>query len=419
MPTRLQRSRNNEPLGEIDLDPWQSNSNRRRSANPIPSEAPVARTGSSIPPGTTVSSLTPIPSVTTPEQNTSTMTEENGIQPSTPTHTRFHSTPASPAHSVAHSSISQPKRAEDYSIQKFAKGDKLNHTGSNFFAWKGIQEMILRYHQWFDTVNGRTSPPDPDDDPETLLLWDKLDNLAKTQLALNMDFSLYGELQSEIGSAADLWKLLNERFGQRNVNSRTAASSRLHAKRLGDTETFKEHITELRKLRSNLTESGGKITSEEWHSIILKSISEHSQWRSMVLYGSVIKEPEQLIMTLELQEDNGFINIYKPKEHTALSTTTQSEKRGTTENGKAPTCTNCTKRGHTIEQCYAPGGGATDQRPTTFRTPNIVLERENQKLRDELNQLRAKQSASITSAPGSTYETANSAYIPSQKHFVL
>lgn len=140
-----------------------------------------------------------------------------------------------------------------------------------------------------------------------------------------MDFSLYGELQSEIGSAADLWKLLNERFGQRNVNSRTAASSRLHAKRLGDTETFKEHITELRKLRSNLTESGGKITSEEWHSIILKSISEHSQWRSMVLYGSVIKEPEQLIMTLELQEDNGFINIYKPKEHTMLSTTTQSD----------------------------------------------------------------------------------------------
>lgn len=137
--------------------------------------------------------------------------------------------------------MSRTKGPDEYRIKDFTPDSKLKADGSNFFAWKDLQETILYANCWYEYVDGTFIQPGPDD-REAYRKWHQVDNLAKGQLSFNMDSTLYNELRVGTRSCADLWKKISDRFGQENVLIQNKMSLQLRNKRIQVGEAFRDHI---------------------------------------------------------------------------------------------------------------------------------------------------------------------------------
>ena len=292
--TRRHRLQINDPLPPFDLDPFLSNADSLPAPAQIINLPPVPPTVPLPSPtlSSTVSSLTTLPS------DISNMSANQGdaSEPSTSTQSVRNPQPEQPD-VLGQTAKTKP---EDFRIDKFSKGDRLQANGSNFFAWKGLIEMVLIGNGWFDHVSETSVAPASTSDAH--ILWTQVDNLVKGQLCLNMEQSLYGELQAHFTSAKELWSILHKRFGERGGLAEEVAHTELRNKRIQTGETFDQHIVRLRELRTNYLNCGVSLRDSEWHAIIIRSLSDHPDWLHMQVYGHIIRNSEELIQVLRLQE---------------------------------------------------------------------------------------------------------------------
>ena len=272
-------------------------------------------------------------------------------------------------------------KPEDFRIDKFSKGDRLQANGSNFFAWKGLIEMVLIGNGWFDHVSETSVAPASTSDAH--ILWTQVDNLVKGQLCLNMEQSLYGELQAHFTSAKELWSILHKRFGERGGLAEEVAHTELRNKRIQTGETFDQHIVRLRELRTNYLNCGVSLRDSEWHAIIIRSLSDHPDWLHMQVYGHIIRNSEELIQVLRLQE------AQIPRSTFPHENALQTQQR---QRSLASPCSNCHRQGHSIQNCWAPGGGAMHRRPPNYRTPADLIAREQASLALQIQQLQQQHS---------------------------
>lgn len=279
----------------------------------------------------------------------------------------------------------------DYKVDRFSSENTLTGSGTNFHSWKSVQELLLESAGWRGHLD-RTDPMPLDD--EEYELWKAIDLKVKSQLVLNMAFELYGELSSGVSTAADLWDEINNRFNRSSMLVQTAAEERLRRKRIQLAEGMKSHVSELRRYKGNLINSGGGLTKPSWHAIIMHSLQGVEKWRTARILGGTYKDPEEylnFLLTLDETED-------QEDKESALQAKSSKSKRDNkppgSSNRTSEPCSNCGRGFHTVADCFAPGGGAVNRRPPTYKVPYHLQHKEKANIATELESL-SKQKAEM------------------------
>lgn len=72
--------------------------------------------------------------------------------------------------------------------------------------------IILPNHRWEAHKTG--TAPCPTETPGSVdyEIWQQIESLALSQLAMNMDLTLYGEISTDDMTSAQLWNAINQRF---------------------------------------------------------------------------------------------------------------------------------------------------------------------------------------------------------------
>lgn len=399
-------TRRQGPIPAFDLDPWQSNSDRFPAAPPPRQVRREAQTTVSAapPPRNPVRRVARNPSLST-LSSLSTLTEEMpGPRVTNRPQTRAQSAPLpnhsppepahiSPANSTnsVHVDEDQPatqpqianaprtpeidddslfrrfnqnlsivpasrstvapttkiKQPWEFRVKEFADSNHLKWDGSNYVAWRKVQLVVLRTYKWIGHAEGTNPPPDNRFSPE-YDLWQTVDHLTVSQICMNMDFDLYGELAEGLETAAELWSAIERRFSQKTAAARSTAKLNLDNKKIQQGEAMKQHITDLRKLKAQYINCSGKMDDADWHTIVLNSLSDHDQWKTLTVFGHSHPHPDSLIAFLEDQDARGFAKTAKPE--SAFPARPNSRFRPRIRNNFV--CNNCDKIGHTSTDCW-------------------------------------------------------------------
>lgn len=234
------------------------------------------------------------------------------------------------------------KAPEEYRVKELSAENYLKTDGSNFTAWRRIQRLILRNHRWEAYVNRTVPCPAYSGDPGEYETWQQIDSLALSQLAMNMDLTLYGEISTDDMTSAELWKAINDWFEEHSELAQTTAHAKLCGKRIQDGESIKQHFIELRRLESTYVNYGGRLTEQQWHTVIVTSLDAHSQWSQFDIYADSIEEPEKLIRKLELKGMRGFGKVNKVEQALLNQQQPQSGRKNNSR-GSGTLCSNCGK----------------------------------------------------------------------------
>ncbi|KAL5512221.1 hypothetical protein ACEPAG_3506 [Sanghuangporus baumii] len=168
--------------------------------------------------------------------------------------------------------LSVKMRPEDQQIDKLNEKDRLKNDGSNFFTWVTLVKSSLKTKGWLDYAEGRVERPNLATEPVHHQTWERIDDLTKHQIGMNMDASMYHQLGRNASTAFDLWSSVLKRFEANNFEAQLDAELRLETKRIHTGESMKNHIVELRKLRDEYIDRGGELSDRKWLSIIAKSL---------------------------------------------------------------------------------------------------------------------------------------------------
>lgn len=173
-------------------------------------------------------------------------------------------------------------------------------------------------------------------------------------------------------TAAKTWKSLISQFDGTTLVERIMAENDLRAKKLDVNGDLEEHVKELQGLKATATNFGSVITDLEFKVIFLASLGrEYNAAVSIVEKSGTFQDAYNTIRLAWLRDTKQR----KEEEEKALQVKALLAKanpskkpRSGKDNGKE--CWNPThgtdslpRKGHTIDECYAEGGGKAGQAP--------------------------------------------------------
>ncbi|KAG6825054.1 hypothetical protein H0H92_004996 [Tricholoma furcatifolium] len=153
------------------------------------------------------------------------------------------------------------------------------------------------------------------------------------------------------GTAADVWKTLKETYATVSDLGAASAENALCATRLVDGNDFLEHVGDLRLKWKNAVERGAVINDSQFRAIIISSLPE--SWNFIVAAVQYTKTSAELIAGLTVHWD-------RLREQSAIAKSTATAlltKSSKPRSSLICVNQNCKRTGHTIENCYWPGGG--------------------------------------------------------------
>ncbi|KAF7782993.1 hypothetical protein Agabi119p4_2369 [Agaricus bisporus var. burnettii] len=170
------------------------------------------------------------------------------------------------------------------------------------------------------------------------------------------------------GTAAEAWKSYLDTYEVASEIATLNAEMELRNMKYTDGQDFTEFISRLRTKWSNANALGAKIDDKGFRTIILSALPR--SWDSIVATLYTTQTSREAISQLlthwaRISRDR----VTTSQTTSALQTTTQSNNRDRQRNQNSQlVCTNqnCSRRGHTIEFCYWPGGGKAGQFPAGF-----------------------------------------------------
>ena len=182
------------------------------------------------------------------------------------------------------------------------------------------------------------------------------EGLVKSQVIISVAEPLALMLQKK-RSAQEGWEALVEEMTTKLKMVITSIQRQLRNMRCSEEEDLRLHLDNAQDLFARLKEMGAKITNDEFMDIILASLPPSYE---AVMNGLTMSleecgkplEPDSIIQLLKAQYD-------KKK---TQSTNVEEAFVGTSKK-KVTICTNCKKKGHTIENCWSKGGGKEGQGP--------------------------------------------------------
>lgn len=262
-------------------------------------------------------------------------------------------------------------------------GELLNDDGLNYDNWLKANKVQMRLKGVWNIAAGLEKRPSAESPATDIVDWDRRDNLAIAQFAINMPLSLIGQLN--IDSAHQLYSDLNSRFAK-TAEIRVILTARsLREKSIQPTQTMADHIKDLRQARIEYLNSGGELSDKEWRLIILLSLGS-GYWGRYASNFTGVPDTEQVITTLLFEEKRiGADRIIELAQAEASATAflasrsvskiSSSNSAGVSRSsGSSPQkpraqCHNCGARGHVKVNCFAPGGGKQDNPPAWYKVP--------------------------------------------------
>ncbi|KIJ23037.1 hypothetical protein M422DRAFT_196412 [Sphaerobolus stellatus SS14] len=158
-------------------------------------------------------------------------------------------------------------------------------------------------------------------------------------------------------TAAEVWKSLLELYDVKSDLAIVNAERELRNVRLTDNDDFPTHIATLRTKWSIANAAGANISDTSFRMIVLTSLP--SSWDSYITTLFDSKTSAEVVTRLNMY----WMQVSRSKTPGANTTVFQTNTKPPRER---PQCSNCKKRGHTIEVCYWKGGGKEGQFPPGF-----------------------------------------------------
>jgi len=164
-------------------------------------------------------------------------------------------------------------------------------------------------------------------------------------------------------SAAEAWETYKSGYEATSDIARQNAEQELRNLAFSDGDDFQTHVTIMQNKLSQARALGADITSKNFKTILLNSLS--TSWDPVIasLYKDIpVSETISQFQVWWLRiNQNRPVN--SPQAVTALQTTSHSPRDQTQIICTNPNCRRC---GHTIEVCYWPGEGKEGQFPPGF-----------------------------------------------------
>ncbi|KIK54000.1 hypothetical protein GYMLUDRAFT_249898 [Collybiopsis luxurians FD-317 M1] len=154
---------------------------------------------------------------------------------------------------------------------------------------------------------------------------------------------------------------VNLKYGANSVAAQTLAQEKLRNAKFNPGDRFDDHFKLVERLRSEANEVGCSVQDPELLSNFLTSLPEsylwilqnysHHDWAALTTH----------LLDYQLCKDL-IKGVNKSSSATALVTSTAA-------NQSVVKCTVCSRHGHTLAKCWAPGGGSEGKGPAWYKTP--------------------------------------------------
>ncbi|KAF7358895.1 Retrovirus-related pol polyprotein [Mycena sanguinolenta] len=199
--------------------------------------------------------------------------------------------------------------------------------------------------------------------------WIHRDGMATSILVLNVKDPVGLGLKTD-GTAHEAWKSLKDVYGRVTDLGLSRAMRELNTTTSTTGTPMVEHAATMRRLWRHANDMGARIADPMFRTIFINSLNE--DWRHVVpVLRTFTTSAEVINFILEEDESNSKANPVVPT--TALNTNTYAATREARRAARRnlvctnPTCGAEGKRGHTIDECFWPGGGKAGQFPSWWR----------------------------------------------------
>ena len=204
-------------------------------------------------------------------------------------------------------------------------------------------------------------PPAPtEDERKAVTKWIAEDKLCFGLIKISISADERVHMTGTNTSAA-LWKSLCDVKEPKGMLGALAARRRLFRLVAEEGTSMADHITTFRKLQNECTKMGVSVPDADLALLLITSLSEflglHSLHHSsdLTMLASTTTISLSALITALCEEDE--------RRRTKANATESAQRAVGKSSRPKPICTNCKKSGHSMENCYAKGGGKEGQAP--------------------------------------------------------
>ena len=285
---------------------------------------------------------------------------------------------------------------------------KLDHIellvgASNFAIWKRGISQVLQGEGYWGHVEGSPSPfapfprsPEPSPPTEKSSMeavtayqeWWQKDSKARTIIERRISPISLNLLPQGLGvTARAIWSRLNTLYGRVDVMSQFDLRDRLSRARLKDHTDLDRYVGEFQAGRVKFIEMGVPYSEAEMVHQMLRGLPSTTSWTNFKqLLTQVVQDhldretpssddaaPDMLLnriisrLDIECQRlatEKGHLKVGPGSEYANLANSSAPIRKHP-NNPKGVTCSNCNKRSHDADHCWAKGGGMEGQGPKT------------------------------------------------------
>jgi hypothetical protein len=196
--------------------------------------------------------------------------------------------------------------------------------------------------------------------------WDYRDGITTSILVLNVKDPVGVGLKTD-GSAYNAWKSLVDIYARQTDMAISRALRDLNTTYYAPGMTVVEHAAVMRKLQRAANDVGAATTDGVFRMTFIASLGD--PWRHVTpVLRTYDTSGEVIDFLIEEEQAHNGNNVPVPTTALAVNTSQFPSRDARKAARKALVCTNLTcgaqgKRGHTIDECYWPGGGKAGQWP--------------------------------------------------------
>ncbi|KAF8689764.1 gag-polypeptide of LTR copia-type, partial [Rhizoctonia solani] len=276
----------------------------------------------------------------------------------------------------AFKSMATSESNTSYLSKKTFNIPSLKDNGSNYTAWKFCQTTVLCLRGLLTIANGTEKKPKPLTGADALIAskvaehqklidrWDKCNNKAFVQIAMNMDNGAMAEVIKTLG-AHEAWKRVIKQWEGKGMQSLSFLFQQLMSTKIEEEEDLTTAFNNIQLLTSKMKTLGKPISNLMLAQVLMNvlppSYAIISSVVSTLNQGSTIMS-DMVIKAMYAKEKQrkagvGLNAMFTQASKLNLLSKSQSNAKGKGKD-KGPPCKNCAKTGHTKKECWGKGGNA-------------------------------------------------------------
>jgi len=192
--------------------------------------------------------------------------------------------------------------------------------------------------------------------------WTKENAKVKQIITASTPDTLYLKFHS-LGSAHSLWEALTSEFEQRSGVVAIELCRKLQGVHCGEKADVRAHFSKMELMWQELASLGQLISDSDYTTILLGSLP--STYNSTISSLCISAKMNYQTITPQIVKSS-IIDDYDTrhaKSRKPSNTTANDDVTYSVQSKKNLLCTNCSKKGHTKENCWAEGGDKAGQGP--------------------------------------------------------